>query len=105
MANRDVQSDLYEWAGVKSAWDLVDLALAGGATRLFLWGPPAVGKSHAVLAFGKDPIQVTLTEDLCVPDLCGHWVPNGFKFKWHDGPVCHAMRSGAPLILNEISGE
>lgn len=66
-------------------------------------GPPAIGKSYAVLSFGKDPIQVTLNEDLCVPDLCGHWVPSGFKFKWHDGPVCQAMRSEAPLILNEVS--
>lgn len=102
MTKHDTQPDLFKWAGVPTAWDLVELALAGGATRVFLWGPPAVGKSYAALGFGKTPLQVTLNEDLCVPDLCGHWVPSGFKFVWHDGPVCRAVRSGMPLVLNEV---
>ena len=75
--------------------------------RLYLWGPPGVGKSR----FGMDVLktnfknvyQVTLNDDISVQELLGHYVPKGNEFVWHDGPIALAMRdSEGALVINEL---
>jgi MoxR-like ATPase len=87
---------------VASAWDLADTALAS-SNRLYLWGPPGVGKSYLAVKSGQAPVQVTFSEDLTVQELIGHYMPEGGVFRWHYGPISQAMRDGALLILNEIA--
>ena len=49
-----------------------------------------------------EPYQQTMNEDTTVQEAIGHYIPEGTKFKWHDGPMARAWRTGAPLIINEI---
>jgi hypothetical protein len=95
------QWDPFEWAGVASAWDLAELAVAR-LSRVFLWGPPGVGKSFLAFKTGDAPVQVTLAEDLSVQELMGHWVPARDEWRFHLGPVSRAYRDGRMLVLNEI---
>lgn len=90
-----------EWAGVASAWVLAELAVAK-LSRVFLWGPPGVGKSYLASRSGSVPVQVTLAEDLTVQELMGHWVPDRVEWHFHLGPVSRAYQEGRVLILNEI---
>lgn len=92
--------DVYAWSNA-TPWSLAGVALEH-STRVFLWGPPGVGKSYITLAGRKQPFQVTLCEDQTMQELIGHYVPDGRRFQWHDGPVALAMRSGSVLVLNEI---
>lgn len=89
-----------------------EIELLGCAMKLpssvYIWGPPGVGKSHesrvALLEAGVDNekvYQVTLAEDLTIQELIGHFVPNGDRFVWNDGPITRALKDGA-LIINEI---
>jgi MoxR-like ATPase len=94
--------DPCEWAGVESAWELAEVAIAK-LSRVFLWGPPGVGKSFLAFQAGKaSPVQVTLAEDLTVQELMGHWVPDRIEWHFHLGPVSRAYRDGGILVLNEI---
>lgn len=95
------QWDPSEWAGVSSVWELAEVALAK-LSRVFLWGPPGVGKSFLAVHAGNLPVQVTLAEDLTVQELMGHWVPDRTEWHFHLGPVSHAYRDGRVLVLNEI---
>jgi MoxR-like ATPase len=95
------QWDPSEWAGVDSAWDLAELAVAR-LSRVFLWGPPGVGKSFLAFKTGDAPIQITLAEDLSVQELMGHWIPVRDEWRFHLGPVSRAYRDGSMLVLNEI---
>jgi len=95
------QWDPGEWAGVASIWKLAEVAIAK-LSRVFLWGPPGVGKSFLAFHAGNSTIQVTLAEDLTVQELMGHWVPDRVEWHFHLGPVCRAYRDGSILVLNEI---
>lgn len=92
------------------AWTLTEAILAViGALRLphvLLWGPPATGKTHAAVHASRPAEQkvysVTLTQEMPAYELRGFERPVGKGFKWSDGPVVAALRSGGRLVLNEI---
>jgi len=98
----DEMTALLKWAGLNSNWELVEPALAS-ASRIYVFGPPGIGKSHLTLHSGVAVFQVTPSDDISVQELAGHYLPEGNVFRWHDGPVTTAARQGALLILNEIT--
>lgn len=69
--------------------------------RVFLHGPPGVGKSHLASRDGQ-PISITLSEDVSVQELMGHYIPTGAEWSFHYGPVSIAFKEGRLLVLNEI---
>ena len=93
--------DMHVWANT-TPWSLARTALQSSA-RVFLWGPPGVGKSYLTASAERPTFSVTLCDDHTVQELVGHYVPEGPVFRWHDGPVATAMRQGALLVLNEVS--
>lgn len=88
-----------------SCWEMATAALRR-RPRVMLYGPPATGKTYQGMHSGRDPkqkvISITLTEDTSAAELRGHYVPVNGHFEWRDGPVIHAWRTGARLVLNEI---
>lgn len=101
MSNQSVsRKNLCKWAGIRSEWELLS-QVAGRATRIYLWGPPGVGKSYAAFD-GQSPAQITLAGDITIQELLGMYVPEGNVFRWHDGPVATAMRNGTLLVINEL---
>lgn len=80
-------------------------ALLGVARRIYLWGPPGVGKTYiareAFAALKLESWIISLDEDRMVQELLGHYIPEGMKFVWHDGPLALAIRKGG-LIVNEV---
>lgn len=103
-AGKDANSttrDVYAWAN-STPWSLARTALQASA-RVFLWGPPGVGKSYLTTAAGRPCCCVTLCDDHTVQELVGHYLPEGQVFRWHDGPLAQAMRAGNLLVLNEIA--
>ena len=99
-----MNAETLQWASVDDSWKLINLAVQSGVSRLFLSGSPGVGKSHfGAYGFGNRPYyQITLSEDLSVQEMFGHFVPKGQVFEWHDGPCTRAAREGAVLVINEI---
>ena len=92
--------DVYAWANT-TPWSLARVAIER-SPRVFLGGPPGVGKSYLTATASRARFQVTLCDDQTVQELVGHYLPRGQEFHWHDGPVALAMRQGALLVLNEI---
>lgn len=88
-----------------NAWKVAE-AVAGHADRVLYDGPPGTGKTYAAQRFGvrKDqPVfNLTCTEEMPAAELRGHFVPNGDRFVWMDGPAVRAMREGGRLVINEI---
>lgn len=78
------------------------------AKRVYIYGPPGIGKTYAAQAMGNQrgigTYSLTLTEETPAAELRGHYIPNeAGAFQWHDGPVIRAMKTGGTLILNEIT--
>jgi MoxR-like ATPase len=87
-------------------WSAVQRAIEEGvAHRIYLSGPPGVGKSFTAIKFieqrGLKPYQLTLSEDYSLQECLGHYLPKGNVFEWHHGPVALAMMHGG-LVVNEL---
>lgn len=88
------------------SWDLFE-KVAKIVPRIFVWGPPGVGKSYTAYKMlgtsNKTVWQCTLDEDKAVQELLGHFVPKGNVFAWHNGPVTIAFQQGHGLVVNELA--
>lgn len=80
------------WAELKS--------VIAAKFHTILSGPPGTGKTYAAMIPGC--YVVTLTAETPAAELRGHYVPQGTRFVWQDGPALKAWREGARLVLNEI---
>jgi MoxR-like ATPase len=49
-----------------------------------------------------DCYAISLTDDMPAAELRGHYIPEGNRFVWHDGPAILAWREGKRLVLNEL---
>ncbi len=91
----------------ETGWPLAGPVLGSKlATRIYLFGPPGVGKTYAAYMYGRIERGVwacTLMPETPAAELRGTYLPVGDTIVWHDGPVIRAMREGARLVLNEIS--
>lgn len=93
--------DLAAWSQVESQWVLAETAV-NNLSRIFLYGPPGVGKTALALKAGREPLSITLSEDLSVQEMMGHYVPRDTYWSFHYGPVSTAFKEGRILVLNEI---
>lgn len=87
----------------RDIWNLVASAIEH-ADRILLYGPPGTGKTTAGCRAG-DPstlYKVTLHEEMPAAELQGFFMPDGDRFKWHDGLAVRAWRDGARLVLDEV---
>jgi len=73
--------------------------------RVLLYGPPGTGKTHLAMHAGQPAKvqRVGLTEETPAAELRGYWVPAGTEWRWHDGPVMTAYRTGGRLVIDEIT--
>lgn len=91
-------------------WEMFSLALKY-LDRIYLWGPPGLGKTYASIHSRRQSnddrhpavVNSTLSDDVVLQELMGHYMPKGGEFIWHDGPVSEAMRNGSLLVLNELA--
>lgn len=86
-------------------WSLLEI-IVPHAPRLLLHGPPGTGKTHLAVHersnAAQSVVSITVTEEMPAAEVRGHFVPQGDRFVWHDGPAIRAWREGARLVLNEI---
>lgn len=72
----------------------------------YLYGAPGIGKTYTAMREGvgqSGVYSVTLTPETPAAEPRGHYIPKGGEFVWQDGPVLKAVRSGARLVINEVS--
>jgi midasin (ATPase involved in ribosome maturation) len=89
-------------------WEAAEVLVACPVVvRLYLWGPPGVGKTWFAYHRGgteRGVYAITCTPETPASELRGHFMPQpGGGFEWHDGPVVRALREGALLVINEIT--
>lgn len=70
--------------------------------RILLVGPPSSGKSTTATKTLGIKHRVTMTQNTSREDLCGMFHLIDGQTQWIDGPVTKAMRSGAPILIDEI---
>jgi len=76
--------------------------------RVLLYGPPGTGKSSVAYQMWPSATieRVTLHDQVDPADLIGQWRVTarngGTDMEWVDGPAIRAMRSGSPLVLDEV---
>lgn len=73
---------------------------------VMLKGPTGVGKTRFVRAMahrmGRPLITVACHDDLTASDLLGRFLIKDNETVWMDGPLTHAVRTGAICYLDEI---
>jgi MoxR-like ATPase len=90
-------------------WELAEVVLPH-TRRCLLASPPGTGKSYTAARAGLKTVDgepqkvyiVYMTEDTPAAELRGHYIPEGDRFVWKDGPAVTAWRQGARLVINEI---
>lgn len=88
----------------KPMWELFEVAVKH-LNRVFVVGPPGVGKTFAAQHAARENqqvISITLSEDVVLQELLGHYIPKGGEFVWHDGPLTTAIREGSLVVVNEL---
>lgn len=89
-----------------NSWDLFEKAVRI-SPRIFIHGPPGVGKSYTswkiLKTINSIVWQCSLDEDRVVQELLGHFLPQGSVFKWHNGPMATAFEEGHGLVINELA--
>jgi hypothetical protein len=93
--------------GPRIDWKIVEQVLGSETIdRLYLWGPPGIGKTWSAYHYGRidrGVYALTCTQETPASELRGHYLPGpDGDFTWHDGPIVQAMREGARLVLNEV---
>lgn len=101
MADNLKPFNLATWAQLDNQWILAETAVTN-LSRVFLYGPPGVGKTALALSVDRRCISITLSEDLTVQELMGHYVPSDRRWVFQYGPVSTAFKEGRLLVLNEI---
>jgi len=73
---------------------------------LLLKGPTGCGKTrfvrHMAHRLGRPLLTVACHDDLTASDLVGRYLVKGGETVWIDGPLTHAVRTGAICYLDEI---
>jgi MoxR-like ATPase len=93
-------------------WDLTELTLGFGRGNAYpghmlLYGPSGTGKSRQAktlgLAQGQEVYAVTLTQDMPMSELRGHYViGQDREFRWQHGPCLLAWLNGGRLVIDEL---
>jgi hypothetical protein len=87
-----------------SCWEVAD-AVAPHAPRVLLFGPAGTGKTLYAInsaAPSQAVFSITFTDESPAAEMRGHFVPQGDRFVWMDGPGLGAWRAGGRLVLNEL---
>lgn len=96
----------------KHQWDVIGKLIGKRGARVLLYGPPGTGKTTTALKTLRAGIgrkrtrrvyNCYITPETSAAELMGFFAPaEDGTFKWQDGPITAAMRSGSPLVINEI---
>jgi len=72
---------------------------------VMLKGPTGCGKTrfveHMAWRLGRPLVSIACHDDLSASDLVGRYLIHHDATVWHDGPLTHAVRSGAICYLDE----
>jgi MoxR-like ATPase len=92
----------------RSCWQDLNDILRIGVDRVFLYGPPGVGKTFAAMNFGAPSVaeRLVCTEDMTSAEIMGMWEPAQEGFRYREGPGLRAWRGrdgrGGRLVVDEV---
>lgn len=87
-------------------WSLAKKVGRLDGMRVWMVGPPGVGKSWLARGSGRETISLTLTEGTSMSELRGHYLLKGQDTLWHGGLVPRAWslshQRPTTLVLDEL---
>lgn len=87
---------------VFSDWHTILPAILPYTNRVLIIGPPGTGKSTTAITVAGIQHRITMTETTSREDLIGMFHLIDGATRWVDGPITAAMRSGSPVLTDEI---